>query len=1092
MEALTRDRDLLPTLAEIPWGEAVRSCTGHSHAALRAIVENTNDTIRRVRALACGEVVLAKAPHPVEWWAAREPQREVARSVLARWASWQPDLEAAPSPQEALSLLGGHQGGAYHQGRDPPGGDPSGTRLNKGAICPIDVEQVSLPPPGTKPISIAAASPTAAAYLEEFRSRMLRERSQVDWESYAKQQVYSDEVFTRQSELLRLCERMWEAGMLGFSRERHAEVSAFGVVKGYKADGSLAIRAVWDERKPNILWQEPPFIPLGSPATLCHVDLSFLPEDALVYSAVGDMPDWFYRLQLPREMWGWFAVKGVELPEFLAFMQERGHVLPDPGDATALCVTVLVMGWSWAPFLAHTTLTDLLDGVHGLQSKERRMVYGVPCPQWDPDRPEEWSPLTWAYIDDYGALQISHPTDTPGSAQEEIEAWASKTRSSMARKGLPVHKEKSGPGLDAVLGAALSGRPYHVSVPKPKMAMLIKATSALLEMVVIPGKALERLMGQWSWALLMRRQALAILGQAYRWVQTHRLSQAPLPQEVHCELRMLMALGPWMGTNLECPWLRTVFATDASMEGYGVVATTANLHSIRSEARFAETKGWTVCMNDTHDDIEEAAWAAPESDRAVDTFEEALSSKPPPAAPRTRVFRVAHLFSGHRRKEDLEWWLRELAPTYGVTLEVWSIDVSIDPSLDLTKPAIVDYLVTAFAAGFFHAAVGGPPCSTWSRVRFRKGGGPRPLRTRAEPWGRTDVDFTPSEARKVELGTKLLCACVKLFEALSAAGGVFVLEHPRDPGVPPFPSIWDLPLTKDLSERTGAETIDLDQCMFGQRAQKGTFIMTNGSQARRFLEKRCCHSSHDEVLVGVNADGSFRTAAAQTYPSGLCRAIAETILSDLSRMSSSGTGPDPECRHPTIDGLRFPAAVPGRSRPERRFGERVPAPPLSGEWLPISRWRLVYKGTWREREHITIQELRTGVGVLRHLSRSRQSWGRRVLILMDSMAALGVLSKGRSSSPPLLRLARQAAAISLIFDIYPVVRYIPSEVNPADGPSRGVGVGAAPETRAAHSDRLAVSFHEALAKGRNSPLNDAEEVARLLAGARACSGYAGG
>ena len=80
---------------------------------------------------------------------------------------------------------------------------------------------------------------------------------------------------------------------------------------------------------------------------------------------------------------------------------------------------------------------------------------------------------------------------------------------------------------------------------------------------------------------------------------------------------------------------------------------------------------------------------------------------------------------------------------------------------------------------------------------------------------------------------------------------------------------------------------------------------------------------------------------------------------------------------------------------------------------------------------------------------------------MNSMAAMGIICKGRSSSPPLLLFSRQAAAISLVFGIFPMVRNIPSEVNPSDGPSRGVAVGAAPETRAAHSDRLGRSLQEA-------------------------------
>ena len=604
-------------------------------------------------------------------------------------------------------------------------------------------------------------------------------------------------------------------------------------------ESCLRIRAVWDERKSNILWQEAPFIPLGSPATLCHLGLSGLEGDGLLFSAIGDMPDWFYRLRLPEEMWPWFTVMGIELSDFIVFMEHRGHVLPPAGEHRYLAVTVLVMGWSWAPCLSHNALTDLLDGIHGKEAIPRRMVYGLPAPQWDPELLDDWSPLMWAYIDDYGALQASRLGDPDGKAEKEIRDWAARTRAGMKLKGLPVHKEACGAGLDSVLGAALSGRPYTLSVPRRRVALLTQATRGLLELPVVSGKGLEKIIGHWSWALMLRRQALAILGDTYRWMQEHRAKRAPLPWPVKCELRMLIALGPWVSTNLETPWFRQVFATDASMEGYGVVSTQAKVAEIQSEARLAETKGWTVCLDDDYNDIEESTWSEPARGYSADTFEESLSSAPAPqkaGAGLPRVFRVAHLFSGHRKHGDLEWWLRTLAIETSIRVEVWSIDVSIDPTLDLIRNDIVELLSIAFRARFFRAAVAGPPCSTWSRARFRGGKGPRPLRTRAEPWGRTDIAFTDGEKKKLAFGTKLLLACIKLYGVLAEEGGIFILEHHRDPGGPPFPSIWDLELTKELKSKSGASLTDLDQCMFGQEAQKGTFIMSNADTAPRHLE----------------------------------------------------------------------------------------------------------------------------------------------------------------------------------------------------------------------------------------------------------------
>ena len=82
---------------------------------------------------------------------------------------------------------------------------------------------------------------------------------------------------------------------------------------------------------------------------------------------------------------------------------------------------------------------------------------------------------------------------------------------------------------------------------------------------------------------------------------------------------------------------------------------------------------------------------------------------------------------------------------------------------------------------------------------------------------------------------------------------------------------------------------------------------------------------------------------------------------------------------------------------------------------------------------------------LRRLARSRSSWDKRVLMIGDSLVAIGALAKGRSPSWPILRLCRMAAAVQLITGIRPYWRWIPSKRNHADGPSRGFPIGQAPE-----------------------------------------------
>ena len=88
--------------------------------------------------------------------------------------------------------------------------------------------------------------------------------------------------------------------------------------------------------------------------------------------------------------------------------------------------------------------------------------------------------------------------------------------------------------------------------------------------------------------------------------------------------------------------------------------------------------------------------------------------------------------------------------------------------------------------------------------------------------------------------------------------------------------------------------------------------------------------------------------------------------------------------------------------------------------------------------------------MLRHLARSSTAWHHRVLIFTDSMVSLGCLAKGRSSARGLLLCCRASAAVQLVCGIKLYFRWVPSEINYADGPPRGEKLGVAKETVQAH------------------------------------------
>ena len=113
----------------------------------------------------------------------------------------------------------------------------------------------------------------------------------------------------------------------------------------------------------------------------------------------------------------------------------------------------------------------------------------------------------------------------------------------------------------------------------------------------------------------------------------------------------------------------------------------------------------------------------------------------------------------------------------------------------------------------------------------------------------------------------------------------------------------------------------------------------------------------------------------------------------------------------------------------------LPVPELDVEFL-AGPWTRVESRPWIRHEHIVILEGRALVWAVQHLARSSRNHGCRHLLLSDSMSCVLALTKGRGSSSGMNRICRQIAALSLACDFHLFYRWCPSELNPADKPSR--------------------------------------------------------
>jgi len=115
-------------------------------------------------------------------------------------------------------------------------------------------------------------------------------------------------------------------------------------------------------------------------------------------------------------------------------------------------------------------------------------------------------------------------------------------------------------------------------------------------------------------------------------------------------------------------------------------------------------------------------------------------------------------------------------------------------------------------------------------------------------------------------------------------------------------------------------------------------------------------------------------------------------------------------------------------------GAIVP-PPV--EFFEPEAWKMGPTANWSADQHIGVLEGRAAELGVKHAVRDRKRRDRRVLFFVDNQSLLGGVRKGRSSAWGMLVRCRHIAAHALFAGLRLFWRYVPTDINVADGPSRG-------------------------------------------------------
>eukprot|EP00959_Pyramimonas_sp_CCMP1952_P350010 7333414-Pyramimonas_sp.AAC.1 len=100
------------------------------------------------------------------------------------------------------------------------------------------------------------------------------------------------------------------------------------------------------------------------------------------------------------------------------------------------------------------------------------------------------------------------------------------------------------------------------------------------------------------------------------------------------------------------------------------------------------------------------------------------------------------------------------------------------------------------------------------------------------------------------------------------------MERPATPWAPPS---WSPPQVQRLLEQLNVEKRLIHQCAFGAENRKPTELLCihmlalGAALDARVSGVLCSHPRGHNVPEGEDSQGHWRTAAAKTYPEGLCK-----------------------------------------------------------------------------------------------------------------------------------------------------------------------------------------------------------------------------
>ena len=377
--------------------------------------------------------------------------------------------------------------------------------------------------------------------------------------------------------------RLERAGVVRWALARKERCTPFFVKK--KNDD---LRLIIDARRFNRRCKPPPYSPMGSVPSLLGVEV---PADETLYFAASDIKDCFHHFKLPAALQEYFGLDGLPA-KLLGIRRLDGQPVAPETTIYPLIMTA-PMGCSWSMYWcqrAHEHCVNLCAtsfGLPGLSAaqrlQERRPFGGWPEKQSDAPFSDEStaanSSLNLVYADNNAVL---------GLCAAEVEKLSHKLHESLSSLGLPLHEKTGVVTQGEFLGVSIDGVSGRVAPSAKRIWRVRMAFDYLSREPRVTGDEVLKLIGHATYLFLFNRGLLSTLRHLYDFAAKAKERRVKLWASAARECVWVRDLVVLAAGNLRRTWSSSVYCSDASEDGFGVVAASWEPERIRRLGRWRE------------------------------------------------------------------------------------------------------------------------------------------------------------------------------------------------------------------------------------------------------------------------------------------------------------------------------------------------------------------------------------------------------------------------------------------------------------------------------------------------------------------------